>query len=642
MQQVTTRQAGIRQPNIRHDTHPAPTPRPSARKAALCVAIGWALVPLGAGGAAQASEPGRLDPVQVTATRAELPASQALASVTVISREDISLSQAPDLVELLARQAGIDVARSGGPGQSSTLFLRGGNSNHALVLVDGIRVNTATQGAIDLAHLPLALVERIEIVRGPRAALWGSDAIGGVVQVFTRDPSRSFVEARAGSYQRRGFDAGLGLGGDGARLGVAVGVDRLQGFSATNERADFSFDPDPDGYRNRHLALRGQALVGAQTLTATALASDAVVDFDAGAFSPGATTDARNRVAGASLAGPLAGDWRHSLVLGHASEDLDTPVFVSRFGSRRDSLDWVLDRALSGRQSLAVGANWSRESGYSEEFGEGFDRDRSNAALFARWHGRFGGHVVEASARHDDNSQFGGASTGNLAWGWQARPGLRLRASWGQGFRAPNFNELYYPGFDVGDGVVLFAGNPALQPERSHTTELGLDWQPGANQRLGLSAYRTRVRDLIAFEGAAFDAVNLRRAAVDGIEMDYRLDAGAWSLSGNATWQHARDLDTGARLLRRADRKANLGLTRRFGDGASWGLDWSAASPRPEFDGHVLAGYSRLDLRLAAPLAAGWWLDLRLENLGDRDYELVRGYRTPGRSGMIGLRWNDR
>ena len=214
------------------------------------------------------------------------------------------------------------------------------------------------------------------------------------------------------------------------------------------------------------------------------------------------------------------------------------------------------------------------------------------------------------------------------------------------GFRAPNFNELYYPGFDVGDGVSLFAGNPALRPERSNTVEAGLDWAPSAGRRVGLSAYRTRVGDLISFDGLAtsgvpdFHAINTRRAAVDGVELEFELLQGAWRLQGNATWQHARDLDSGQDLLRRADRKANLGLTRSFGPGAQWGLDVSAASRRAEFGGQWLGGYARVDLRFAAPLANAWWFDARLENLVDHDYELVRGYRTPGRSVVVGLRWN--
>lgn len=567
-----------------------------------------------------------LVPVVVTANRHAVPADAVLASVTVLDRAAIEASQAPDLLDLLGRQAGVDIARTGGPGQASTVFLRGGNSAHALVLVDGVRVNAATSGVLDFAHLPLAQVERIEIVRGPRAALWGSDAIGGVIQVFTRDPAAAFFEAHGGSYQRGGASAGVGLARGESRIGIAAGAEAVDGYSATTPAA-FGHDPDRDGYVNRNLSLRGRTAVGTQVLSASALVTDADVEFDQG------ETAAINRVGGVQLAGPLSGArWSHALSLGHSSEDLVTPAYGSEFGSARDSLDWVHAIALDARNDLNVGVNWSREQGYSLEFGEGFDEARRNAAVFASWRGRAGAHLFEASARHDDNSQFGGANTGNAAWGWQVAPAWRLRASWGQGFRAPNFSELYYPGF-----FGLFAGNPALQPERSTSSELGLHWERDG-RRAALSAYRTRVRDLIAFQGVDFQAVNVARAAVDGVEFDGAARFGAFSLSANATWQRARDLDTGEALLRRARRKANLAADWRFDNGAGLGLDLVTVSARPDFSG-PLHGYGRVDLRASAPLAAGWRLDLRLENLGDRDYALVDGYATAGRSGLVSLHW---
>jgi vitamin B12 transporter len=350
----------------------------------------------------------------------------------------------------------------------------------------------------------------------------------------------------------------------------------------------------------------------------------------------GERTAALNRVFGLRLAGPLAGTrWSHALVAGHSSEDLDTPAFGSRFGSARDSVDWLHTFALDTANTLSAGVNWSRETGYSREFGStAFDSSRRNAALFASWRGAFGAHSFEASLRHDDNSQFDGATTGNVGWGWQAAPTLRLRASWGQGFRAPNFNELYYPGF-----FGSFAGNPDLQPERATSAELGLAWQPSASQHLELSAYASRVRDLIVFGGVDFRAENIARAAIDGAELDWRGEYGALALSANATWQHARDAVTGEALLRRAPRKGNLAADWRFDNAATVGLDLALVSRRPDFGGE-LGGYARLDLRAMAPLPGGWRLEARLENLGDRDYALVDGFETAGRSGSLAIRWD--
>ena len=575
-----------------------------------------------------------LGPVVSTADRAPVPASETLSAVTVLTREDIELSQAPDLLTLLGRQAGIDVARTGGPGQASTVFLRGGNSKHALVLVDGVRVNPATQGAPDFAHLPLAQIERIEIVRGPRAALWGSDAIGGVIQVFTRDPSRAFAQVHGGSYGRFGGSAALGYAQGESSIGVTLGHDRLQGFSATNENYPFGDFPDQDGYHNRNLSLRASTALGTQKLSASALATDADVEFDEG------DTEARNRVYALQLAGPLAADWTHSLVLGRSTEDLDTPVYLSKFGSTRDTLDWTVSKAIDEDNALDFGLNFAHESGYSEEFMfEAFDESRRNVALFASWRGQFGAHSWAASLRHDDNSQFGGATTGSLAWGWQAADAWRLRASLGNAFRAPDFNELYYPGFPVAPGVFLFAGNPALEPERSTTAEAGLDWTPGARTRVGLSLYRTHVKDLVVFTGPVFQADNVDRADIDGAELEFATGFGALDLHGNLNWLDARDRDTGDGLPRRAPRKGALSADWRFGNGASAGIDLSATAARPDAGGLRLAGYGLVHLRASVPLAPGWRVEARVENLGDRDYELVSGYATPGRSGLLSLRW---
>jgi vitamin B12 transporter len=576
-----------------------------------------------------------LGPVVVTANRAPVPLSQTLSAVTVLTRDDIERSQAPDLLTLLARQPGIDIARTGGPGQASTVFLRGSNSGHALVLVDGVRINPATQGAPDFAHLPLLQVERIEVVRGPRAALWGSDAIGGVIQVFTRDPAQAYFEVKGGSYGRVDAGAGTGLARGEGRFGIALGQQRMQGFDATNARYPFGDYPDEDGYRNRHAVLRAGTLAGGQRLQLSALASNAFVEFDEG------QTDAKTRVYALAVEGALGGGWSHALVLGRSTEDLRTPAFGSHFGSSRNTLDWSVSKSLGKAGTVDLGLNLSREAGYSwEDFTGGFAAARRNDAAFLAWRGRFGRQSWEASVRHDDNSQFGGASTGSLAWGWQAGSAWRLRASVGQGFRAPDFNALYYPGFQVAPGVVLFAGNPLLDPERSRSTEAGLDWTPSARTRLGLSIYRSRIDDLIVFAGPLSDALNIARADIDGAELEFSTRIGALALRAQAGWLDARDAGSGEPLPRRAPRKAALSADWGFGNGASAGIDFSAVAARPEVGDVRLGGYGRLDLRAMLPLAAGWRVEARLENLGDHDYQLVDGYATPGRSGMLGLRWD--
>ncbi len=586
---------------------------------AMAVAIAFSF-------SAAADEANTLDTVEVTATRSETALEKALASVTVITRSDIERSQVSDVADLLSQQAGLDVVRSGGNGANVSIFTRGSNSNHTLVLINGVRINTATQGNYDFSNLPLAMIERVEIVRGPRAALWGSDAIGGVINIFTREKN-TFAEFRAGSYGRAELDVGFGYGDKENNIGAVLGYGSAKGFSAT------SFNQDNDGFHNSHLLLNGKLAVGSHSLSAFVAAIDAFSEFDQG------ETDRTSRQAGVVLTGDITDIWHHSVSVSHSYDKLETPVYASIFGTRRLAFDWINTIDANEQNRINIGVNWSQESGYSEDYGLlTIDETRRNTGLFATWRGEFDRNTFELSARHDNNSQFGGKTTGQAAWGLDITADMRLRASWGQGFRAPNFNELYYPGFPF-FGDIYFAGNSDLQPESSRSAELGFIFDIGSRQTIELSGYHTSVDELIAFEGPLLSAVNIKHARLKGAEVEYHYKGESFLLTANAGWQDARDLDNDSKLLRRADRKLNIKADFNINEQWDWGLDFQAASERPDF-GPSTPGYGRIDVRLGYHFAKAWSLEARLENLGDKDYELIPGYNTPGRSGLISLRWN--
>ena len=578
---------------------------------------------------AYADEAQTLDAVQVTANRSEVAANKTLASVTVITRADIEQSQAPDIADLLSQQAGLDIVRSGGSGSNVSVFTRGSNSNHTLILINGVRVNTAVQGSYDFSSLPLALIDRVEIVRGPRAALWGSDAIGGVIQIFTRERS-SFAQFRAGSYGRAEFDVGFALGDQENNFGAAFGHGSADGFSATNSNAPFGFDADNDGYENSRALLNGKMTIGSQVLSAFAIAVDANIEFDQG------ESNKKNREVGIVLTGELTDIWQHSLSVGHSYENIETPIYSNLFGSRRLAVDWVNTFNINEQSRFNAGVNWSIENGFNEDFSiSTIDKTRRNTGLFVSWRGEFDRNTFELAARRDDNSQFGGKTTGQAAWGFEINEDLRLRAGWGQGFRAPNFNELYYPGF-----FGFFKGNAELHPEASDSAELGINFNINSQQTLEVSAYRTKVKDLIAFEGVNFKARNINRARLKGAEVEYQFKGEVFSLAANAGWQDARNVDDNKKLLRRADRKLNINTNFKINEQWSLGLDLQAASERPDFGGTSSSAYGRVDGRISYQFAGAWSLEARVENLGDKDYELIPGYNTPGRSGLVSLRWN--
>ncbi|MCK9538104.1 TonB-dependent receptor domain-containing protein [Dokdonella sp.] len=585
------------------------------------------------------ADQGDLQPtVQVTASRVAETVDATLADVSVITRAQIDASVARDALDLLRLQAGIDLYRTGGPGAQTSLFLRGTNTNQVLVLIDGVRAASATTGAFALEHLPLDAVERIEIVRGPRASYWGSDAIGGVIQIFTRRLDAPRMTLGYGSYQDAGGSAGIGHWNGGDGFSIQVGARNVGGYSSTNpgicngpEDPYCIYDPDKDGYRNRNLVVHGAKALGSQRLSGALYRSEGRAEFDQG-FS-----EVTGQTAGLNLEGELTDHWSHRLGLGNTREDIQTPAFGSKYRTRRNSLLWQNEFHLAEQQRLVAGVELVRDEGEALDTFAGTPRyrqNRDNRAVFGGWRGTLGAFDGEVSARHDDNSVFGSATTGSLALGWRANDALRFYASIGQGFRSPTMNELYDPGYGG-----WFAGNPALQPERSISSELAMEWRLAAGQDLKANLYSTRVHDLISFTGPQNQAENIAHSRIDGAELAWRGELGAWTSEVRYTWEDARDTDTGMALLRRARNKASAQVERRFGERSSAGAELVYASRRPDVGGIELGAYTLLNLRAQHALNAHWRLGVRLENLTDRDYALVNGYNTPGRSAWLQVTW---
>jgi len=585
--------------------------------------------------------------VEVTATRVVETVDASLADVTVITRSDIVASASNDLIDLLRLQAGIDVARSGGAGEQTGVFVRGTNANHVLVLIDGVRVASANTGAFAFENLPLDAIERIEIVRGPRASYWGSDAIGGVIQVFTRRLDGAHLAAGYGSYRDADGSAGIGSWSDAGGFSAQFGVRHVGGFSATNagicsgpDDPFCIFNPDDNGFHNRNAVLQGAYRIGAQTLSATVFRSQGGESFDNG--NPGVGySSTLDQAIGVSLEGPLSADWSQRLSVGSSREDLDTPAFGSTYRSTREQLSWTNDFALSTMQHVVAGTDLVHERAVTLDttgFGAPYDVARDNAGVFAGWHALAGSIDGEVSARYDHNSDFGGASSGSAAIGWQAADALRLSASYGTAFRAPNLNELFSPGYGG-----YFAGNPDLDPERSHTAEAGLDWRADVGNRIGIRAFSTRVHDLIDFSGGStFRAINVDHASIDGVELSHHWRSGGWSLDNELTLQNPRNSDSGEQLLRRPKQKLSSVLATAIGERANAGIEFVASGRREDVGGQTLGGYALVNLRATWAVGTCWNLGLRAENLFDRNYELVHGYNTPGRSGFLTVSWEPR
>jgi len=584
-----------------------------------------------------------LDEIVVTATRTPHQAATALQPVEVIDRDSIERSQARSVPDLLRGRAGISLSNQGGAGKLTTLFLRGAESDQTVVLVDGVRIGSSTSGLASWQNLPVAQIDRIEIVRGPRSSLYGADAIGGVIHIFTRRDTAGFApRVHVGGGSHGAHDYGIGLGGRQGRawMGADYAFKRTEGFNSCDVAQPTPFsggcfisepEPDLDGYLEHSLSVRGGIDINdAWQVSAHALRSEGENEYD-GDYSN--RSDTVQQVVGGSIGLQVSDALQFKLTGGRntdASDQFLGQATVGHFSTDRDSATLQADIGLADGHLLSLGADWLRDHVDGSTI---YDQDdRANRAAFAQYQGDFGRHAVQASLRRDDNDQFGGHTTGGVAWGMEIVDGWRINAGYGTAFKAPTFNELYYP----------FFGNPELGPEESETAELGITWAgTGASARLDL--FDTQVDDLIAFDAAIGLPNNIERARMRGAELGVGAGWAGWDLAASVSvldTENRSGFNAGNELPRRAKHGARIELDRAFGD-LRIGFTGIAEGARYDDVANTmrLPGYATLDLRLEYALTEALVLQGRLANLLDRDYETAAFYNQPGREWFVTLRW---
>lgn len=581
-----------------------------------------------------------LDPVVVTATRTPQPAAALTAEVTVLDRAAIARSEARTLAELLALTPGIQSAANGGLGKPASLFVRGLEARHVLLLVDGVPLGSATLGLPSLDNLPLGAIDRIEIVRGPMTSLYGSGAMGAVVQIFTRRPTQQPAgEARA-ALGRNGYRmAGAGASGAGP-VAFAAWVQHLStdGFSATKPSVAFGLhNPDRDGFEQTGGSVKLQAaLPGSWNLDAVALESRGETQFDDG---PGADARAKLRSAVQSLgvSGPVLPGWRARLAFGRSVDVYDTVASASPFATlgavETMQRQWTWENTLQ----LPLGTVLALLERIAQDVarpGAPFSvSERRIDAAALGYTLRADAHDVQASVRRDRNSQFGGQTTFAAAYAYAVTPQLRAGASYGESFTAPSFNQLYFPGF----------GNPNLLPEEGKHYEAFGEWRRAA-QLARLTVYRHRYRGFISAGPAP---VNLPRVRIDGATVAWQTRVADLTLGASVDYVDPRN-DTdgpnkGRRLPRRALAAAALQTSYARQD---WEVGAALRAAGNRYDDAAnsvrLGGFAVLDLRADWRVARDWTLGVRVNNALGRDYETAYGYAQPGRELYATLRWNGR
>lgn len=553
------------------------------------------------------------------------PASDLPAAVDVVDAREIERRQAELALDLLRTLPGLAVTQSGSPGKVASLFTRGTSSAHTLVLLDGVVLNDPVLGGFDWSSMPLDGVERVEVARGPFSAVWGSSAVGGVVQLVTRSADRLAgglrLEGGSDDYLRGGLSASAPLG--------ALALD----LSGHVRRGDGELANDFFDAREAQLRLHWRPLDGLR-LGLTGRAGEATIGLPFDFF--GTPSAAREQESDTELlAVPIEwtrGDWRAEGLVARTEADLELrdpndPFAASRNRTEREQTRARLAWRASDALWIAGGVERERQTASTESaFGPGLERARQTTdALFA--HAGWSGERVrvEGGVRRDDHSAFGGETSARGGVVVVLGESARLRASYGESFRAPSLGDLYFP----------FFGNPDLRPERGESFELGLEAETDL-VRARLTGFRNELDDLIQFDPVLFLPFNIGRARTQGIEASLESRASRWRGRADATWLDAEDLDADAPLPRRPEWSASL-VAFWTGERADAGVTTRYVGGREDVGRVALGGYTTVELAGSWRVRDGIAPFARVENLLDRRYEEARGFPAPGRAWVAGV-----
>jgi len=573
--------------------------------------------------------------LSITANRRSQSTDNTLASVSIITRKDIENIKAYDLVDVLRLQRGISISRTGGSGSTTSVFIRGSESDQVLVIMDGVRVSSATTGSFNWADLSLAQVERIEIVRGPRAALYGSDAIGGVIEITTRKDFKPYVSLGYGKYSTKQLSAGFAGDFDKNHVAINVSGEKSDGFSSTNEKAgQFTFNADKDPYEKKGISLSLSRQFNDRIKAGINVTkNENEADYDQG------VTDSNLETISLFMDSDLSERWKHEVRASHTKNDsVSTSAFgKSPFKTLRNELNVQHHYKFSDATSIIVGGNYREDKGTSNDF----DKKIDNQAIYSNINNKRGALNLDLSARYDKHSKAGSKTTGQIAAGYDLSSKTTAYASYGTAFKAPNINELYYPGFGATNS---YAGNLNLKPETSETFEVGIKTKISQNQRLEASIFKTDVKNLISFVGENNQAVNNDKVELKGLEIGYGANLGKLDLGLNVSLLRTKNVATGERLIRRPNSKVTLNLAYAINNRTRIGMDASIVSSRDDLNFNAfpaervkLASYSLLNLSLNQKVTKRTSVGLRLENITDEDYELAYGFNTPKRSAYLTL-----
>ncbi len=618
-------------------------PSPLLRRA---VAAALALMSGGVAIAQSTTQPGAtpLEPVVVTATRMSQPISNVLADVTVIGADEIQRSGVQSLAELLQRQPGVEIVQNGGPGSVAGALLRGANRGQTLVLVDGLRVGSSSAGSTSLEAIPLDQIDRVEILRGPASSLYGADAIGGVVQVFTKgakgtpqpDAFAPNLSAGGGTYQTGAVSAGFSGATGALRYSLQAGGRSSDGFNAIVNPDNYSYNPDRDGFSTRNLSANlNWTWDAGQELALQYFGNRLDSQFDGGAPFFDDRTITTVQAWSATSRNEVNDIWTSVLTAGQGSDDSVSQTSFGNSTFKTTQLQYLWQNELTVPLGALGVILERREERLATDAEFATTRRNTNSATGV-YQLRYEAFALQANLRHDESNQYGGQTTGGVALGYRISPGWRVTAGASTGFKAPSFNDLYYPGFS----------NPDLVPETSKNVEAGAYWTAthgDARWELRAIGFHNQVKELIVFEcDASFNCApqNVDRATLEGVTLGADITWLDTRVIASLDLQNPKDDATGKLLPRRARQHGAVRVLQQAGP-VQVGVEYIASSLRYDdaADTVKIGGYGIVNLTLEWPFAKGLSMLLRGDNVFDKNYQLAADYSTGGATFYAGLRW---
>jgi vitamin B12 transporter len=569
----------------------------------------------------------------VTANRSANTVDETLSPVTVITRNDIDKLQAKSVNELLSLSPGVDFVTNGGFGSNQSIFLRGTNSNQVLVLIDGVPSGSATLGTTPFQYLPLSQIERIEIVRGPHSSLYGSSAIGGVIQIFTRKKQQGTqINASTGYGSDNTSDSNVSFHYGDQKTLFNMGLAYLDS-DGYNVLGTTPPDDDDDGYDNLSFSINAsQQLTEALSLSASYLLSDGTSEYD-GNNDKKSRIDFKEQVSSISAVYQINDQWQTQLQAGQSSDDLKdhrTANVKNRFKTTKDSFTWKNEWLVRNQDLFTAGFDYLDESvnsttNYTED-------SRWNRAAFTQYQYYGDTFDIKASWRFDDNEAYGSHNTGSIGIGFDLDPMVRVTTSYGSAFKAPTFNSLYWPREEFPNFFYSYEGNPDLKPEKSESFEFGLSGHM-KSVKWTANYYNTQVRNLISTQGQLNPVTffweerpeNIGKANIDGIELSLQTELFGWLINSHFSHTDPRNTETGELLPLRSQEQFRLDVDKNSGK-FGYGATIYAASERYTSSGDEISGYGIMNLRVSWKLNQQWSIRAKIDNVLDKEYATTQSF----------------